>query len=352
MGVIMYECKLCGKNVKLLKNHLRNTHKGLSEKEYFLSFPDEERKYKEFRKSLSQEFKECSPNSIHFYIKKGYSEEEATKMLEEKRKTHVFNTGKDFRPNQKNYWVKKGYSEEEAIEKVSLFCSRSLESYIIKYGKDIGTNKYEEFKNSLINRKETEIKNLIEKGYSDNEAEEEYHRWRRESSPRRVEYWVSKGYKEEDAKFMVSKYQDTFSLRSIMERYDCDLEDAFSIQQRFVDKMIETMVRNGITVEPHKWEDFYQYKISCWRYTRRTWVNYKHILNPDNKKRTRVDLYEDAYHLDHKFSLLEGFKNNIDPKIIGSRYNLELIPAKENTQKQANCSITKEELMEAYSREN
>lgn len=51
-----------------------------------------------------------------------------------------------------------------------------------------------------------------------------------------------------------------------------------------------------------------------------------------------------AYHLDHKYSIIEGFKQNIDPKIIGNIKNLEMITWKENMIKQGNCSITIDEL--------
>lgn len=53
----------------------------------------------------------------------------------------------------------------------------------------------------------------------------------------------------------------------------------------------------------------------------------------------------DTYHLDHKYSIIEGFKNNILPEIIGDIKNLEFIPWKENLKKRAKCSITIEELI-------
>ena len=98
----MYNCKICNKEIKLLKNHLKNTHKML-ECDYFAIFGElEKRGYEEFRLSLKQEFRECSPNSIHFYLKRGYTEEEANVILKNKRAKHIFNIGKEFRPNQIN----------------------------------------------------------------------------------------------------------------------------------------------------------------------------------------------------------------------------------------------------------
>lgn len=52
-----------------------------------------------------------------------------------------------------------------------------------------------------------------------------------------------------------------------------------------------------------------------------------------------------VYHLDHKYSILEGFKNNIKPEIIASLNNLVFIPWEENVLKRTKCSITKEELI-------
>jgi len=54
--------------------------------------------------------------------------------------------------------------------------------------------------------------------------------------------------------------------------------------------------------------------------------------------------------LDHKFSIRCGFDNNILPNIIGSQYNIELIPWEENISKGISCSISKEELFENFNK--
>jgi len=66
------------------------------------------------------------------------------------------------------------------------------------------------------------------------------------------------------------------------------------------------------------------------------------------EKRGKISRREDAHHLDHKFSIMEGFKNNIPPYIIGSIYNLEFIPARENYRKSSSCSITIDDLCDLY----
>ncbi len=51
-----------------------------------------------------------------------------------------------------------------------------------------------------------------------------------------------------------------------------------------------------------------------------------------------------AYNLDHKYSIIEGFKNGVDPELIGHISNLEMLPWKDNLIKQGSCSITINEL--------
>jgi hypothetical protein len=54
------------------------------------------------------------------------------------------------------------------------------------------------------------------------------------------------------------------------------------------------------------------------------------------------------YHLDHMFSICEGFRQNIAPEIIGNIVNLKIITTRENCTKNKKCSITLDQLLEAY----
>lgn len=51
------------------------------------------------------------------------------------------------------------------------------------------------------------------------------------------------------------------------------------------------------------------------------------------EKRGRIDLVENAFHLDHIISICYGYEHNISPKIIGDISNLRFIPALENIKK-------------------
>jgi transposase len=66
------------------------------------------------------------------------------------------------------------------------------------------------------------------------------------------------------------------------------------------------------------------------------------LLNFDKRGVSGVD---GNFHLDHKFSIVEGFIQNISPSIIGNIKNLEFISWEENVKKRTNCSINIKELI-------
>lgn len=79
-------------------------------------------------------------------------------------------------------------------------------------------------------------------------------------------------------------------------------------------------------------------------------TNKQNLISLKNfDKRGRVDMNPEAYHLDHKFSIYEGFKQNIPPYIIGDICNLEMLDAYHNSCiKNKKCSITEDELIESF----
>ncbi len=78
--------------------------------------------------------------------------------------------------------------------------------------------------------------------------------------------------------------------------------------------------------------------------TNKNWYEHFHSINPNGLQRSR-DL-----HLDHIYSIAEGFTNNIPPEIIGHWTNLRLLPKLDNSSKGANSHKTKEQLYEDYYR--
>lgn len=74
-----------------------------------------------------------------------------------------------------------------------------------------------------------------------------------------------------------------------------------------------------------------------------TFRKYKSLIDPNNLK-----LDSGNYHIDHIYSVSDGFRNNIDPIIISSYINLQIITKSENLKKGQNSGITKEELYTLY----
>jgi len=87
-------------------------------------------------------------------------------------------------------------------------------------------------------------------------------------------------------------------------------------------------------------DDYKKYKNDVMKVTRQQSIN--QLPNYEKRNNSGVD---GAYQLDHKYSIIEGFKNNISPEIIGGIKNLEFIPWEENIKKRTKCSITINELI-------
>lgn len=88
-------------------------------------------------------------------------------------------------------------------------------------------------------------------------------------------------------------------------------------------------------------EGFNYYKRVVNRFTKLSWNRYKDQIRGSVEYGRSKE-----YHLDHKYSKIEGFKNYIPPYIIGHHKNLEILTVSENCSKQGQCSISKEELFD------
>jgi hypothetical protein len=86
-----------------------------------------------------------------------------------------------------------------------------------------------------------------------------------------------------------------------------------------------------------------RYYILVWEETNRQW--YKHFNDIPDAKLRSVD-----HHLDHNFSISEGFKQKIPVHIIGHYSNLRIITASKNCSKRGDCHKTVKQLYEDYTR--
>lgn len=96
----------------------------------------------------------------------------------------------------------------------------------------------------------------------------------------------------------------------------------------------------GSWVPVESMSDYEIYKRQVWKETNK----HKNSL-PNYKLRGRANISKDAYHIDHNFSIYEGFKNNILPNIIGGIKNLSMINCIENIKKGSKCSVLLENIV-------
>jgi hypothetical protein len=100
---------------------------------------------------------------------------------------------------------------------------------------------------------------------------------------------------------------------------------------------------DSIRINPMEIDIFEKYSKSVRYKVRTTFRKYKNQIDPNDLK-----LNTKEYHIDHIYSIIDGFKNNIDPSIISSFINLRVISKEENLKKGSNSDITLEDLLDRY----
>ena len=269
--------------------------------------------------------KRVSPFSIEFWTDKGYDIETATFMRNSRR------------PINFEYWVERGYSIEEA--KIKAIENKS------------SNNK----KGALASKSRTNIQF-------------------KNSSVRCVEYYLLRGFSEEDAKAKVSNIQSTFSLEKCIEKHG--LEEGTRIWSERQEKWQETLnskdedemmliISKKIKLYDYlmttgknefeiieltkKWynniEEFKLYSSKISTYTDIVYNDNIDVLDP-------LKLRSSEYHLDHKVSRVVGFVFDIPIEVISCVHNLNIITSSENHIKCGGCSITIEELLALYNKDN
>ena len=113
------------------------------------------------------------PNQIDYWLRKGYSEEEAKEEISKfntnvsKYSAEKIRGHSEYSCRSKKYWLRKGYSEEEAKEEIKRICGvGSKEQFIKRYGETEGLKKWEERQikwQNTLNLKSDEEKILINK---------------------------------------------------------------------------------------------------------------------------------------------------------------------------------------------
>jgi hypothetical protein len=106
------------------------------------------------------------------------------------------------------------------------------------------------------------------------------------------------------------------------------------------DKTRKTRIENGTQINDIISEDFKKYKRIVVNRTNTIYRNNENIINPYGYKRSR-----NGYHLDHIYSIKQGFLNNVPVEIITHPLNLKLVEGVVNLKKQDMCHINLRDLL-------
>lgn len=146
------------------------------------------------------ERRKCSPRCIEYWIKHGLSETEALIKIKE-----IQNNGKSNKGSKRT-------KEQKQRMKSAQLKLQTLDYWIEKYGEELGTKKFSEFKNKKIENGKS-LKSIRLSKNSNTFIE---------GSIRRPEYWIKLGYSEEESKLIVSKSQSR-GLDFYIKKYGEDL---------------------------------------------------------------------------------------------------------------------------------
>lgn len=100
---------------------------------------------------------------------------------------------------------------------------------------------------------------------------------------------------------------------------------------------------NGFWTRPEDKSDLEHYRTKVFK----VMYKFKDEITKLENFNMRGHANQGKYHLDHKFSIIEGFKQNIPPYIIGNINNLEMILGRNNLIKNRKCSIDLDELIDS-----
>jgi hypothetical protein len=257
------------------------------------------------------------------------------------------------------HWMSNGMTEEQARDKVKAIkyeTSLSLERCIELYGEAEGRERHK-----FIHR--------FHKNYGDywEDDLEGFTKYKRETNRCTVDFWMKRGYSKEDSVKMVSTVQKMYSglHREFYESRNLSKEEIERIMQSINEKKDSSSLEFCLDKYGEKGLEIYEErsksKSSCFReygklaeelhegfrgysarVDRATHLSLKKIPQCPGKR----GRHKGEYQIDHRYSKMQGYLNNINPDIIGHHENLEWILTEENCSKRMKCSITLEELME------
>ena len=145
-------------------------------------------------------------------------------------------------------------------------------------------------------------------------------------------YAVDNPFKSEQIR---KKHRET-----CMKKYGVDNP---SKSNEVVNKIKQSRVLAGDWVSDEDRSNLELYRIAVKKISSKSYHDHYYKINPDNLPRSRY-----KYHLDHIFSVEEGFKQQVPPEIIGHWTNLRMLWHLDNSIKNTKCHKSLSQLIEDY----
>lgn len=270
---------------------------------------------------------------------------------------------------------KHGLSREEAQAKVDDLkgrCVNTVEKYIAKFGEEQGP--------IIFKKNCRRHKNYLEywdKKYPNDPATalEEFNKYKRTTSVKCEEFYIKNGHTADEAKQLISSNQlasagvhrayyeklgmdpdkideilteinsrkDSSSIEFFRASYpDMSKEEILEMYNEHSKTKSKSFRERGfLKKDDPELDAKIAYYCAVQIYTNR---HRKYLPErPGTTGRSAGD-----YHVDHMYSIYQGWLDKISPEIIGDIVNLRWLIAKENSAKGANCAMTKEELLVKY----
>lgn len=119
------------------------------------------------------------------------------------------------------------------------------------------------------------------------------------------------------------------------------LNDIDENGNNFYDRRTLQNYESGFWTKPEDKDDLEHYRTKVFK----VMYKFKDEISKLENFEKRGCANQGKYHLDHKLSIIEGFKQNIPPYIIGNINNLEMILGRNNLSKGRKCSINLDDLV-------
>jgi hypothetical protein len=208
------KCNICNNNLDLIKTNINNSSKlfyykikgcsnetckskSLNKNEQYRAFLPKDI-YEDKIKELNDIITNYNRLSIKSWVNKGYTEEEAKEIISEIQSKNSLMVKNRFIASKENL-LKSGYTEEQ-IKQICLTPSNNQFWVNKGYTEEESINKVKV--NQINATKYIDYENRL--------------------LPSNIDYWIERGFTEQQAKKNITERQKTFSLEICIEKYGCE----------------------------------------------------------------------------------------------------------------------------------